>query len=220
MQERQEELKKLKQDIRRKQRNSEGKKKKKLTPNTIRKRIQKYEWKLQTTPATEMSIEDERSIVDNITDLEQKLIKTQRDDSEWSQKRDLQDEIHEYRREMHQAASEMQKYVQESRKKHKKMISAYKEANKIRKEADRIHQNIQEVKSEADEYHQDYIASLKAKRKAKRKMKKKRKEKYVDMSRIPQRQIKEQANEAEDKVKDGKKISFNEFRSLIDQGMI
>ena len=100
------------------------------------------------------------------------------------------------------------------------MITAYKEASTNRRQADKIHRQIQEIKADADKYHQEYITTIKEKREISNQLRKIRKEER-EVEKVRDKERKDvQAESAIEKTKEGKKISFDEFKTLIDRGMI
>lgn len=183
----------------------------------FQKELKDLEWKLQTQT---FSLEDERKIVDRIADLDQKV------EGLGEFKSLSQDKIKSYhalrklRNQMYKTIREMNGLVKESRMHHKKMVESYSKANTVRKEADSIHADIQKVKTQADLIHSEFVEKIKLKRSLTSKIKKFSQKLQAEQKSRETEALKEKTTNVLQKTKDGKKISFDDFKSLIDLGLI
>ena len=181
------------------------------------KEIKNLEWKLQTQT---FSLEEERILVDRIADLDQKI------EGLGEFKSLSQDKIKSYhalrklRNQMYKTIREMNGFVKESRIHHKKMVEAFSKANTVRKEADTIHADIQKIKTQADLIHSEFVEKIKLKRALSNKIKKFSQKLQAEQKSRETKAIKEKSTNVLQKTKDGKKISFEDFKSLIDLGLI
>ena len=182
------------------------------------KQLKELEWKLQTT--SNLTIDEERSLVERISKLEEQLATLQEFRELGKERRDAHIELRKKRQELRKTIQSMNKLARESRAHHNKMIEGYHEANGHRKQADGIHSDIQKVKKEADGVHHEYVAKIREKRKfsdALRKHQKLDRDEFVTKSKEKARV---KTEEAIQKSKDGKKITFEDFKALINRGLI
>lgn len=184
----------------------------------IQNEIRELEWKLQTI--SNLPLDQERAIVDRIATLDKKMEGLLANQELNKGKMEALSAIRNNRRRLRNIINDMNKRVRESRNFHKTMLENYNKANSIRKEADIIHNDIQKIKSEADAIHNEYVSKIKAKRKLSAKLAKMHKQERAKQKEKEQIIIKEKTVDALQRTKEGKKISFDDFRSLIDHGLI
>ena len=92
--------------------------------------------------------------------------------------------------------------------------------NTVRKEADSIHADIQKIKTQADLIHSEFVEKIKLKRSLTNKIKKYSQKLQAEQKSRETEARKEKTTNVLQKTKDGKKISFEDFKSLIDLGLI
>ncbi|MFX1514217.1 MAG: hypothetical protein ACFFCQ_16695, partial [Promethearchaeota archaeon] len=107
-----------------------------------------------------------------------------------------------------------------SRHHHREMVQAFKKADQIRKEADKGHQEFLAKKKEADTIHQEYIERIQTIRDLNTQISKIRHKHREKQLAAAKEKMEEKAEDALGKFKSGEKLSFEEFRSLIDRGLI
>ena len=181
------------------------------------KELKDLEWKLQTQS---FSIEDERRLVDRIADLDQKIEGLAEFKSLSHDRIKSYHTLRKLRNQMYKIIREMNGYVKESRHHHKSMVELFSKANGIRKEADSIHADIQKVKTQADLIHSEFVEKIKLKRSLTNKIKHYSQKIQTEQRNRETRAMKEKSTNVLQKTKDGKKISFDDFKSLIDLGLI
>ena len=181
------------------------------------KEIKNLEWKLQTQT---FSLEEERILVDRIADLDQKVEGLSEFKNLSKEKIKSFHNVRKLKNQMHKTIREMNGYVKESRMHHKKMVEAFSKANTVRKEADMIHADIQKIKTQADLIHSEFVEKIKLKRTLSNKIKKYSQKLQAEQKSRETEAIKEKTTNVLQKTKDGKKISFEDFKSLIDLGLI
>ncbi|MHA2339588.1 MAG: coiled-coil protein [Candidatus Hodarchaeales archaeon] len=184
----------------------------------LEQEIKNLEWKLQTTG--NITLQEERDVVERIGILEEKLINLQEFKELSNEIQDARFKVRKNRQALRKTIQSMNKLARESRAHHTTMIEGYHEANKIRKEADTIHAEIQKIKKSADTVHAEYVNKIKEKRKLSDKVKKIRRIERDEQAAITKEQIKVSTDEAVQKTKDGKKITFEDFKNLINRGLI
>ncbi|OLS24877.1 MAG: hypothetical protein HeimC3_17520 [Candidatus Heimdallarchaeota archaeon LC_3] len=180
--------------------------------------MQTLEWKLQTTG--NITIQEERDVVERIGAFEQELEDLLKYQESSKERQEAGYKLRVNRQKLRKTIQSMNKLARDSRAFHTTMIQGYHEANKIRKEADAIHADIQKIKERADAIHAEYVNKIKEKRKLSDKVKKFRKKERDIQSAINREQIQEKTAEAVQKTKEGKKISFDDFKNLINKGLI
>jgi uncharacterized coiled-coil DUF342 family protein len=100
------------------------------------------------------------------------------------------------------------------------MIEGYHQANSLRKEADNTHAEIQRIKQEADTVHQEYVNKIKEKRKLSDALRKIQRRERDQQAAVAKEKLKEKTEKADKLAKEGKKISFEDFKALINRGLI
>ena len=190
----------------------------KFSMKDIERQIKDLEWKLQTT--SNLTREEEKELVDRISTLEEQQVNLQEYKELSKEKREILEHLRTNRQKLRKSITQMNKRVRESRAHHTKMIEAFNEATVIRKQADSIHAEIQKIKQDADAVHQEYVAKIKEKRKLSEKVRKvQRKEREVQ-EREEKEKMQQKTDIAVQKTKEGKKISFEDFKALINRGLI
>jgi len=174
------------------------------------KEIKNLEWKLQTKS---FEIKEERMIVDKIAELDGKFEELAVFNNLGREKRKAYTFLRKNRKAIRIIIKEMNSLVKESRIHHKTMIESYSGANSKRKEADAIHYEIQKIKKEADTIHYEYVGKIKEKRKLVEKISKYKKSSRKEKDHVKEITKREKATKALERSKDGKKITFEEFKA-------
>jgi len=183
----------------------------------LQKEIKDLEWRLQTQT---FNIEDERRLVDKISLIDQKMEGLSEFKNLSKEKVAALNKLRKFRRDLRKIIKEMNLLVKDSRNHHKNMLESFEKANNSRKQADTIHSEIQKIKAQADLIHSEYVEKIKTKRILTERIRVyAQKEKEEQQEKVKEIK-KEKTTIALQKSKDGKKISFDEFKSLIDRGMI
>ena len=100
------------------------------------------------------------------------------------------------------------------------MNNFFSHANNKKEKGCKDPNEVLKTKKEADEAHKQYISNIKEKKKISEKISKHRK--ITRRAGVARKELskKEQATKALKRTKDGKKITFDDFKSLIDRGLI
>ncbi|MEM4246504.1 MAG: hypothetical protein QW390_04325 [Candidatus Bathyarchaeia archaeon] len=176
--------------------------------------IKKLEWKIQTEC---LSQEAERITVSKIANLEA-MVKVQK------RRHDLKERLKQVRAEIKSLGAEASQHharlkalVDESENYHRKMLELVNEAASFKDKADKAHQSFVDAKNRANELQQQITLLTNQIRDIK---------KNVDESVRKERLEKEQeikkriAESAADKLRRGGRLSFDEFRILVEKGAI
>jgi uncharacterized coiled-coil DUF342 family protein len=174
------------------------------------RRVEELEWKQQTE---QVSIEEERAIVEEIAEIEARLVKI-------GQQKEKQDKISELRR-------LARKLKEEATEAHQKVLELSEQSQIHHKEVVRIRPQLEEFKKSADTAHQNFVEWLKKVKAGEAKLKevrtqideiqgKLRKHQSEQPTRYERRaqvraEQKERAQEAAEKLQSGGRLTFDEF---------
>lgn len=188
-----------------------------INVRAVRGELKKLEWRLQTE---RLSREEEKAIVDQIANLEEDYEARRIRDQLQKDFRQAEKQLEIKEGQLRSTSYHLRKKSRESRAHHRAMIQAFKQADSNRKEADKIHRDFVTKKELADQIHKEYIVKMREVRTLHSQLLKERQ--AVKKEAIEKTKAKEEAQveDALKKFKSGKKLSFEEFRSLIDRGLI
>jgi uncharacterized coiled-coil DUF342 family protein len=185
--------------------------------NAVRQQIQALDWKLQTTLLTPS---EERKLVSQVKTLETQL-------AIYEQLRKIKRRLIEYYGEIEAAKSQIKSlyeqlsgYAQESQVCHAKMMGLLQQADVVKLEADKAHKAFLEIKQRADKFHQAYVKVVAQVEDVELQIK--QINAGIQLEQI--RKAKEARNElskvVSEKLKRGEKITFEEFKLLMEEGNI
>lgn len=184
----------------------------------IRHNIQELEWKIQTT--SNLSITEEREIVEQITRLEQKFREVHETDVVARDLRTITGRINMLESRFRGFDNELRSHARESRFHHKTMIQAFKNADVLRKQADELHAQFLEAKKQANSIHNDYLSYIREISRIRQDFNKNKQKFRAAQDAQRREKIEEKTEDARKKFEEGRKLSFEEFRTLIDKGLI
>jgi uncharacterized coiled-coil DUF342 family protein len=184
----------------------------------IRHNIQELEWKIQTT--SNLSISEEREIVDQIARLEQKFRDVHETDVVARDLRTIISRIHVLRGRIKGSDNELRSRARESRFHHKTMIQAFKNADVLRKQADELHAQFLDAKEHANTIHNEYLSYIREINRIRQDINKNKQMFKAQQDAQRREKIEEKTEGAKKKFEEGRKLSFEEFRALIDKGLI
>lgn len=189
-----------------------------MSERTTKKKFDELEWKLQTTSA--LKVKDERQIIDQVKELEKQLavhkyIRELRQPS-----LDMKLEIESLRLQMKVLHSELSKAAEVSQKNHQRMLDIFKQMKELKTEADKNHQTFIEVKTKANEVHNNYIEVVSQMKALERKLGKLGGDMQLTQLKKALEFRETMGKEAEEKLRRGNKLTFDEFKILLEQGKI
>jgi uncharacterized coiled-coil DUF342 family protein len=194
------------------------KRKSEFSAKKIRHNIQSLEWKIQTT--SNLSITEEREIVEQIARLEQKFREVRETDVVARDLRTITSRINVLKARFRGLENELRSQARESRFHHKTIIQAFKNADILRKQADELHAQFLEAKEQANSIHNEYLSYIREINRIRHDISK-NKQKHRALQDAQRREkIEEKTEGAKKKFEEGRKLSFEEFRALIDKGLI
>jgi uncharacterized coiled-coil DUF342 family protein len=185
------------------------------------RRVEELEWRQQTE---QLSMDEERSIVEEIAKIEAKLVKI-------GQEKEKQDRIHEQRR----LARRLKEEASEA---HQKVLKLSEQSQIHHQEVVRIRPQLEEFKRSADTAHQNFVEWLKKVKEGETKLKdvrteideifgkiRKHESERRDTAETERREVKrvheqERVDAAVEKMQSGGRLTFDEFilaqRSVTD----
>jgi uncharacterized coiled-coil DUF342 family protein len=186
--------------------------------NKIRKQIQDLEWKLQTT--SNIAIVEEREIVDQINRLEQRFREARESDVISRDVKTVSNRSRALRGNLMSLDRDLRIKAHESRLHHKTMIQAFKNADIFRKQADELHAQFLEAKKQANLIHNEYLTHIREINKTRQSINKNKQKFRKKQDEERREKLKVKTEDAKKKFDQGRKLSFEEFRTLIDKGLI
>lgn len=184
----------------------------------IRKSIQELEWKIQTT--SNLTIAEEREIVEKISRLEQKFRDVRETDVIARDLKTILNRINVLKGKLRNQENQLRAQARESRYHHKTMIQAFKNADILRKQADELHAQFLDIKEQANTIHNEYLSYIREINRIRQDVNKNKQRSKEKQDAQRREKIKEKAEDAKKKFEEGRKLSFEEFRTLIDKGLI
>lgn len=180
----------------------------------IQKDIESIEWKIQTTS---MPVKEEKVFVDKVRILESQqaihkqlqelkntLVELQTEEKALATKAKLH----------HETLAEL---AEQGQKFHEQMLELLNKAQSLKPEADAAHQKHVEFRQKANEAHQKYLELLQQIDSLKQEIKKKDEEQQTKR----QQELREEAlKKAQEKMKRGEKLTWEEFKLLAEQGAV
>ncbi|MHA1974972.1 MAG: coiled-coil protein [Candidatus Hodarchaeales archaeon] len=184
----------------------------------IRKEIQELEWKIQTS--SNLSINEEREIVEQIARLEQKFRDVRETDVLSRDLKTFNTRIKVLRGRLRALENELRSQARESRFHHKTMIQAFKNADLLRKQADELHAQFLDAKKQANAIHNEYLSYIREISRIRQDISKSKQKIRAKQDAQRKEKLEERTEDAKKKFEEGRKLSFEEFRTLIDKGLI
>lgn len=182
-----------------------------------RRRSRELEWHIQTSS---LSLAEEKRTIAQVKELEielavhgeiRKLKKAASNNI--SEIRRLRSTIDEY----HSELSELAKNSQEC---HEEMMSSLGQADKLSKEAEEAHQNFIKIKKEADGIHKSYSTLIAQIREIERQIREIDENVHREQIKKALESREKVSQQAQQKLETGEKLTFDEFKILIERGEV
>lgn len=171
----------------------------------------KIEWKIQTTP---LKMQEEKRLIDRVKQLETQLNIYKKIDQHTEKISDNRKEIDELQKNVETAHQELTEVAERSQNVHKKLMLKIAGFKLKKTEADNFHRNyIQEI-----ERVMPLRVEIRKLIKQKRKLKAEMQEEDEKRKKNAEQALKEKlGSQAKEKIQRGEKLSWNEFKLLEDQ---
>jgi uncharacterized coiled-coil DUF342 family protein len=196
-----------KEKIRRKRRSMRG----------LNDKINKIEWELQTSVLTP---EKEKETIQLLEKLSEQLNKIAEEVHITSQQTQMWKEISAARREINILHIQIIDAAKESQIYHNLRNQSYQEINNLRNQANDYHKNFLKFKKQSDIYHRDFLAKVAEKNDLKDELKQIKQKIREEIQRQTQSNLEENTKKAYEKYEKGENLSLEEFRLLVEKGMI
>ncbi|MFX1362442.1 MAG: coiled-coil protein [Promethearchaeota archaeon] len=186
-------------------------------PRNLARQIEKIEWKIQTTV---LDVKKERELIKTVSELEKDLEEQKKHTNINSRIIETQTKIETLKSNVLLHNKEIAKSADVAQEHHTNMINLYDDAKQVKERADLVHKRFLEAKELANDYHQKYLEIRNQMRTAVQKIHEQksiqRKERFLHEEEL----IKEKTKKAYEKLKEGEKLTFDEFSMLLEQGLI
>jgi len=182
--------------------------------SALKKRLDELEWEIQTNP---YNPNDEKWLIDQIKSLESQLVVPRKVEDLKQKLMELRIEIGGLRIRAKKTHAELTQIANESEGYHIKMMEFVKEASAIKEKADEAHKVYLENKAKADEIHHEYAANAVKMKELKQQI---RNLEQLERSKKSEEVKKKTEETAAHKMKRGQKLSFEEFKALVEKGAI
>lgn len=188
-----------------------------ITLAALNNKIKELEWRLQTTV---LPLDKENSIVKEISELEKLAELKRKAEALKDQIIVCKTQIESSRIILRNIKNGVISSAKSSQSEHNSMTGIYKNVDEIRKQADELHNNFIEAKKKGDEYHNQYIAAKKEMRKILDEIHKLKMKDKQDRQKNIELKLDQMVKTAQEKLKSGEKLSFDEFQMLMEKGLI
>jgi len=184
---------------------------------SLKRRIADLEWTIQTTP---LSIKEERRIIGQVKDLETQLEAVHHQESVRKQLKSIDSEAEGIRQRVREFHEQLSKLAKESQEYHEQMDGSLEEAQLLQTQADEQHRNYVDSRQKADAAHQKLLGIITRMREVERQIQQYDETIRRDQLRRLLEAREETTKKANTKLKKGEKLSFDEFKLLVEKGMV
>jgi len=183
----------------------------------LSKRIDKIEWELQTSVIDNEKEKEMIQLLENLSDQANKLAEevhiTSKQTDLWKKISSAQKMINSLHVQIIDAAKESQIY-------HNLMNQYFQKINTLRKTANEHHKEFVSNKKKADNHHKEFLAKVTEKNELRKQLKTAQQEHRKKIKERIKSNIEESVNQAFKKYQAGDNLSLDEFRLLVENGMI
>jgi uncharacterized coiled-coil DUF342 family protein len=202
---------KIKEEIKNLQKSMTGKERR------AKSLFKKLEWKQQTDPT---NLVDETKIIRQLKGLEGQIKSLDQVNKLRAELIELNTQIRAEKIKRSDVYGQITSLAEESQKNHLSMLEALNELDGVKAEADATHRQFLESKEKSDEAHHNYINFLIEIKEIERQIKLSERNLKIDQVQKVLQTREVTAKEASEKLKKGDKLSFDEFKILVERGMI
>ncbi len=182
--------------------------------DAVRRQIDELEWKIQTTP---LPIREEAQIINQIKTLEQEALIHQEISVLKKSVRSIRRAITTIKLQSEEITTQIDVYTTERQKNHVQLMAKIKELKIVKSAADDAHQRFLEYLKEVKEAQSKYVTSINQLRELSSQIKKTEEAKR---KLAADAELEARRKTATAKLKQKKKMSFQEFKALSDKGLV
>ncbi len=184
----------------------------KMSKNEVQSQIDELDWKIQTNPT---NMEEEKKIASEIKELHILVEKYSRLESNKKEIQRLYLEIDLLRKEITMLSEQIKNAVNRSQIHHQEMIQRFNDSKEMKNHADKAHKAYLEVKKKANNLRNNLINKQEMLSKLENELRKFNSfEKEVNTEKEKEL-VNSIVNETQRKIKDGEKVTFDEFKLLL-----
>ena len=184
------------------------------TMHDLQSEMEKIEWKIQTTP---LLLKEEKLLVDQVKALEGQL-------TVYRQIQKLKESIVELETREKELEAEAKLYheklselAEQSQKSHEERLKVLDKAHSLQTEADSAHQKFLEFKQQAQGFHEKYMELYGQVKSLREELSRTEEERQAKRQLELRKEVKEKARE---KLKQGEKLTWEEFKLLAERGTL
>jgi len=191
-------------------------KKRRLMKN-LTEEVEKLEWNLQTRI---LSSEEEKNMIQELEKLSERINKLAADVHVTTSQAQVWREISSIQKQINYLHIKIIDPAKESQIFHNLMNQFFQQVNVLRKKANDFHKEFLDNKKIADNYHKEFLNKVSEKNELRKELKEIQKEVRKNMQYKIRSNLEENAKKAFEKYERGENLSMEEFRLLVEKGMI
>ena len=191
--------------------------KKRRSMSNLSSKIDKLEWDLQTSV---LKPEEEKEMIQILEKLSESLNRLAEEVHITTHQTELWKKISSSQKQINKLHSQIVDYAKESQIYHNLMNQQFQQVNALRKKANDYHKDFLKNKKKADNYHKDFLSKVTEKNELKKQLKEAQNEHRKKIRERIKSNIQESVDKAFEKYENGENLSLDEFRLLVENGMI
>jgi len=191
--------------------------KKRVIMGKLSKKIDDLEWNLQTSV---LSPEEEKGMIQQLEKLSDQLNKVAEEVHITQKQTQLWREISSDQKKINQLFNQITDYAKESQIYHNLMNQHFHQVNLLRKQANEYHKQFLANKKSADQYHKEFLSTVTEKNELRGKLKDYQQKVRKEMQEKVRLNLEENTKKAFEKYQNGENLTLEEFRLLVEKGMI
>lgn len=191
--------------------------KKRRSMSNLSSKIDKLEWDLQTSV---LKPEEEKEMIQILEKLSENLNRLAEEVHITTHQTELWRKISSSQKQINQLHSKIVDYAKESQIYHNLMNQQFQQVNALRKKANDYHKDFLKNKKKADNYHKDFLSKVTEKNELKKQLKEAQNDHRKKIRERIKSNIQESVDKAFKKYENGESLSLDEFRLLVENGMI
>lgn len=191
--------------------------KKRRSMSTLNAKIESLEWKLQTSV---LQPEEEKEMIQILEKLSDNLNKLAEEVHITTHQTELWRKISSSQKQINQLHTQIVDFAKESQIYHNLMNQHFHQINALRKKANDYHKEFLSNKKKADSFHKDFLAKVTEKNELRKLLKEAQTAHRKKIKDRIKSNIEESVNIAFKKYENGENLSLDEFRLLVENGLI
>jgi len=191
--------------------------KKRRLMKDLTEKVEKLEWNLQTSI---LSADKEKEMIQNLEKLSEEINKLATDVHVTTSQTQLWREISSIQKQVNYLHVKIIDSAKESQIFHNLMNQFFQQVNVLRKKANDFHKEFLDSKKIADTHHKEFLSTVSEKNELRKEFKEKQRDVRKKMQDKIRSNLEENTEKAFQKYEKGENLSMDEFRLLVEKGMI